>query len=289
MLNKNKTIKILYFLVFFFFSNNALADWSNHALGWRAGETFREPFNKKNISKDIYSYTYTAGYDSGSDFFNLDYLVSNDNDPIKKNSSSGAKELYFLYRHTFYFKNLLTDQLPLISGIGLTAGVDLNFKKDAGYNSRKQMFVLGPTLKFNTPGFLNISLLGLWESNHPHAASGSSDPGYPEKRFQYDVHPMLNIVWGIPLNSGPISFEGYANFITSKGLDETGNATSPETNIDMRLMYDFSDFFRNTNLKFKMGLEYQYWRNKFGNSSAKVGDFEGNIASTSMFRFEVNF
>lgn len=288
MLKTNKIIKTLYFLILFF-SKSALADWHDHALSWRTGETFREPFIRKNIAKDIYSYTYTAGYDEGSDYLNLDYLVSNDNEPIRKNSNSGAKELYLLYRHTFELKNLLIDQLPGIRGMGVTAGVDLNNKRDAGYNSRKQMFVLGPTLKLNTPGYLNISLLALWESNHPHAARGSFDPGYPQKRFHYDVHPMLNVVWGIPLNSGPISFEGYANFIASKGLDETGNATAPETNIDMKLMYDLSHLQNNTNLKFKMGLEYQYWRNKFGNSSSKVGDFEGNIASTSMLRFEIHF
>lgn len=288
MSNKNNIIIILYFLTLLL-PNHTLAAWQNHSLGWRTGETFREPFIRKNISKDIYSYTYTAGYDGGSDFLNIDYLVSNDNEPIRKNTNSGAKELYFLYRHTFEFKNALVDQLPGIRGMGITAGVDLNDKKDAGYNSSKRMFVLGPTLKLNVPGFLNISLLALWESNHPHAARGSFDPGYPKKRFHYDVHPMLNVVWGIPLNSGPISFEGYANFITSKGLDETGNATAPETNIDMKLMYDLSHFQNNTNLKFKMGLEYQYWRNKFGNSSSKVGDFEGNIASTPMLRFEVHF
>lgn len=288
MLKKNKIIKSLYFLILFF-SKNALADWHDHALSWRTGETFREPFIRKNIPKDIYSYTYAAGYDEGSDFLNLDYLVSNDNEPVRKNSNSGATELYFLYRHTFEFENLLIDHLPAIRRFGLTTGVDFNYKKDPGYNSRKQMFVLGPTLKLKVPGYLNISLLALWESNHPHAARGSFDPGYPEKRFHYDVHPMLNVVWGIPLNSCPISFEGYANFIASKGLDETGNATAPETNIDMKLMYDLSHLQNNTNMKFKMGLEYQYWRNKFGNSSSKVGDFEGNIASTSMLRFEIHF
>ena len=42
-----------------------------------------------------------------------------------------------------------------IRGWGLTAGFDWNTKNDAGYNSRKRMWVLGPTVSFDVPGFLN--------------------------------------------------------------------------------------------------------------------------------------
>ena len=47
-------------------------------------------------------------------------------------------------------------------------------------------------------------------------------------------------MWGIPIGSLPLSFEGYANFIAAKGKDEFGNDTKPETNIDMQVMVDLS-------------------------------------------------
>lgn len=273
------------------FANNAYSDWSDHAFSWRYGETFREPFNKHNISKNIYSYTFASGSASGTNYLNVDWLLSDENDPIRKNSREGADELYLLYRHTFDIGDLLDRELQFgpVRGMGVTAGVDLNYRQDVGYNSRKQMLVLGPTLMMKVPGFLNVSLLALWESNNPHASRGAFDPGYPDQRYHYDLHPMLNLVWGIPFAPSPISFEGYANFITSKGEDETGHTTAPETNIDMRLMYNLSDVIQSGAYKVKIGVEYQYWRNKFGNSDAKVGSLGGNVASVPMIRLEIHF
>jgi len=278
-------------LVLFAFTSNAYSDWSDHALSLRYGETFREPFNKHNISKSIYSYTLASGSASGTNYLNVDWLLSDENDPIRKNSREGAEELYLLYRHTFDLGYLLDQELQFgpVRSMGVTAGVDLNYRQDAGYNSRKQMLVLGPTLMMKVPGFLNVSLLALWESNNPHASRGAFDPGYPDQRYHYDLHPMLNLAWGIPFASSPISFEGYANFITSKGEDETGHTTAPETNIDMRLMYNLSDVIQSSTYKVKIGVEYQYWRNKFGNSDAKVGSLGGNVASIPMVRLEIHF
>jgi len=96
--------------------------------------------------------------------------------------------------------------------------------------------VLGPTLMFDVPGFLNASLLMLWESNAPY----STFTGVQTKRHRYDTHPMINLAWGIPVGQlgVPVSVEGYANYSASKGRDEFGGGTRPETNIDMQLMCD---------------------------------------------------
>jgi hypothetical protein len=74
-----------------------------------------------------------------------------------------------------------------VRGLGVTAGVDVNAKTDAGYNSKKRMAVAGPTLMLDVPGFLNVSLLVLWESNAPYNTfSKTSTP-----RYSYKIHPML--------------------------------------------------------------------------------------------------
>ena len=77
------------------------------------------------------------------------------------------------------------------------------------------------------------------------------------------------------------AFEGYANFIAEKGLDETGNPTGAETNIDMQLMYDAGAHFGQTKNRFRVGVEYQFWNNKFGNTRATTGG-RGQRASTPM-------
>lgn len=274
-----------------FAASASAADWSDNAISWRYGEQFREPFNGKNISKNIISMTHASGHQYGSDFLNADFLLSDSNDPSSATSTSGAVESYVVYRHIFNIGKISGRDIKFgyVRGAGMTAGFDFNFKKDAGYNSRKRMLVLGPTLMMDVPGFLNISLLALWESNNPSISAGAFDPGYPGHRYHYTVHPMLNAAWSIPLGSLPMTFDGFANFIAAKGTDETGKQTAPETNLDMQLMYDLGAVMGGKSKTFRAGFQYQYWRNKFGNSDSKVSPRGGNVASTPMIRLEYHF
>ena len=172
-----------------------------------------------------------------------------------------------------------------VRGMGVTFGFDVNAKTDAGYNSKKRMLVVGPTLFVDVPGFLNVSLLLLKESNAPYNTfTSTSTP-----RYSYKTHPMLSAAWGIPLAKDiPISFEGYANFIASKGKNEFGGGTKPETNIDMQVMYDASSLLGASKNTAKIGLEYQYWRNKFGNDHTGAAG-SGAFAKTPMIRAEYHF
>jgi hypothetical protein len=82
---------------------------------------------------------------------------------------------------------------------------------------------------------------------------------------------MLALSWGISVVKGA-KFEGYANFIASKGRDQVGNPTGAETNIDMQLMVDLADALGSPKNMFRIGLEYQFWNNKFGNAAATKGN-----------------
>lgn len=258
------------------------ADWSDTSIGYRYGSKFAEPFNTQDISKNIVNLTHASGYKYGSNFFNVDLLLSDKKDPSSASSTDGAHEVYIVYRHTLDMEKVLGTPFAFgpVRGFGLTAGFDVNAKTDAGYNSKKRMFVAGPTLMFDVPGFLNVSLLLLKESNAPYNTFSSI--GTP--RYDYKAHAMLTAAWAIPFNIGiPLSFEGFANYIASKGKNEFGGSTAPETNFDAQVMYDV------TGAKtFKIGFEYQYWRNKFGNDHAGPAG-KGAFAKTPMIRAEYHF
>jgi nucleoside-specific outer membrane channel protein Tsx len=260
------------------------ADWSDTSVSWRYGNSFREPYNTEDISKHILALTHVSGYKYGTNFFNADFLMSDSKDPGSLTQSSGAQETYIVYRHTLDFGKIQGKDIKFVAvrGVGLTLGFDVNTKNDVGYNSRKRMLVAGPTLMWDVPGFLNTSLLILEESNAP---SGAFPPiSGVTGRYHYKTHPMLNAVWGIPVGQN-LSFEGYANFIASKGTDEVGGDTAAETNIDMELMFDVGAATGGSKNMFKVGLEYQYWKNKFGNPSS----VPGSKASTPMIRAEYHF
>ncbi|MEO6852619.1 MAG: outer envelope protein, partial [Rhodoferax sp.] len=56
------------------------ADWSDTSIGYRYGNSFREPFNPSDISKNIVNITHASGYKYGSNFLNLDILESDSTD-----------------------------------------------------------------------------------------------------------------------------------------------------------------------------------------------------------------
>ena len=261
------------------------ADWSDTSIGYRYGTKFAEPFNNKDISKNIVNLTSASGYKYGKNFLNVDLLMSSDADPSSAGAKSGAHEAYVVYRHTLDLGKVMGQSFAAgpVRGLGATAGFDYNTKTDAGYNSKKRMVVAGPTLMLDVPGFLDVSLFALWESNAPYSTfSQTATP-----RYSYKVHPMLTAAWGIPFNVGiPLSFEGFANFIGSKGKNEFGGDTASETNIDMQIMYDLSAAVGAGKNTFKVGVEYQYWKNKFGNSDH--GN-PGATAKTPMIRAEYHF
>lgn len=265
-------------------SASQAADWSDTSISYRTGNTFAEPFNSNDIHKDIIQFTHASGYTYGSNFFNLDILLSDKSDPSSKGATSGAQEFYAVYRNTVEWGKVSGSALKFgpIKDVGFTGGFDINTKTDAGYNSKKRMLVLGLTLIFDVPGLLNVGVYQLWESNAPY----STFTGIATPRYHYDPHPMLGAVWAFPIGSTKLTWEGYANFIAAKGKNEFGAATKPETNIDTQLMYDVGSLFDAKPKRFRAGIAYQYWKNKFGNDSTKI---VGATARTPMVKVQYTF
>lgn len=263
------------------------ADWSDTALSLRYGRAFAEPFDnnadgsRKDIKKAILALTNVTGYKYGTTFINVDFLMSDSNDPGGGTAgNSGAQEVYAVFRHTLDIGKVSGKELKFgpVRGLGLTAGFDWNTKND-GYASKKRMLVVGPTAMFDVPGFLNVSALLFSESNAPNGVS----------RYHYKNHGALEADWGIPIGSLPLSFNGYALYIGSKGQNEFGGSTAPETHIDASLMWDVGSSMGSTKKTFLVGLEYEYWRNKFGNPTTTPGAGPGATARTPMVRAEYHF
>ena len=264
------------------------ADWSDTSLSVRYGTKFAEPYDdnadgsRVDIKKTIFGLTHADGYKYGSNFFNVDVLLSDRKDPGDGTAGNpGAQEVYLVYRHTLDIGKVTGQKLSygLMRGVGLTAGFDLNTKND-GYGSKKRMLVFGPTIMLDVPGFLNLSALLFDESNAPN--------GLPD-RYHYKNHGALEADFGIGIGSLPLAFKGYALYIGSKGLNEFGGATKPETHLDVALTYDVGSVMSMAKNAFSIGLEYEYWKNKFGNPTTTPGAGGGATAKTPMIRAEYHF
>jgi hypothetical protein len=257
--------------------------WSNTSVGYRYGTQFAEPYLSNDISKRIFNLTHVSSYQYGTNFINADLLLSDSNDPSAVGSTQGAHEVYLVYRNTLDLGKVTGKEIKFrsVRSVAITVGFDLNAKTDAGYNSRKRMLVAGPTLMMDVPGFMNVSVLELWESNAPY--NGYTQISTP--RYNYKPHPMLDLNWGIPLNIGSIAlqFKGYADFIAAKGINEFGSNTVAETHADMRVMYSLTGI---KNLD--VGFEYEYWKNKYGiDYTGPAGN--SAFAKTPIIRVEYYF
>jgi len=299
------------------------ADWSDTSFGWRYGSQFAEPFNNEDISKNIFDFHHVSGWKYGSNFFNVDLLISDQKDPAgwslpaNQPQNSGAQEAYVVYRNTVSLSKAFGTPLKwgYIRDVSIQGGFDWNTKKDAGYNSRKQMLVIGPVLSVDVPGFLDVGVLEFYESNAPYSeipfpsaalcaqafgcSSASGVAPNANGRYHYTPHPALSLAWGVPISDLPLSFSGYALWIASKGKNEFGGDTVAETHIDMKLMLDVGKVTGGSLNGLQVGLEYEYWQNKFGNDASHpydptsfAGVFnagKGAFAHTPMIRVDYHF
>lgn len=271
------------------------ADWSDTALSERYGTNFCEPYNGCKIGKHIFNLTHVSGYAYGTNFFSVDLLNSDSKDPAVTTSTpastAGAQEAYAVYRNTVDFSKFTKSPLEfagVIRSLGATAGFDWNTKNNS-YGSKKQMEVVGPTVMFNVPGFLNLSVLELYETN---AAAATPT------RYNYKPHAALDLAFGIPFSIGPakFSFEGYWDYIAQKGQLEpsfgaaVGKNSGKENHFDGRIMVDASPLLTAKPKTFQLGFEYEFWKNKFGNLEADASSLGGGSrASTPMVRAEYHF
>jgi hypothetical protein len=257
------------------------ADWSDTSIAYATGTNFKDPYTAggDTIAKNIYSFKHVSGDKYGQNFFNADMLQSGGND-------EGAQEVYAVYRRLIDLAKVTSNKYAFgpVKNMGVTLGFDWNTKNDTGYGSKKRMLVVGPTFMIDVPkGFFDISLLALSESNNSVA---SSRYGYSTGRYAYKTHADLNFAWGVPTGINNLSFEGWGDYIDSKGKSESGSDTKPETHIYATLMYDVSAPVGAAKNTFKLGAGYEYWKNKFGNDASTV---PGAFAKTPFVKAEYHF
>ncbi|HRP95797.1 MAG TPA: hypothetical protein PL143_06055 [Rhodocyclaceae bacterium] len=241
------------------------ATWSDTYVGYRYGTRFTEPANPNKIEKHVLQFTHASGYAFGQNFLNLDILQSDRKDPAR-GSDSGATEAYLTYRHQLHLGTIFDRTLAFgpVKEVALTAGFDLNTKNTA-FAPRKRMIVVGPTLKFDVPGFLDLSLLYAREWNH----CGLPACGLPGNRnsISFDPYLVVSAAWGIPFEAAslPLKFQGFVNYNTAKGRDYFNVKTKPETLMRTSLMLDLGQMAWGGKNTLWAGIGYEYWRNKFGN------------------------
>ncbi|NTV74808.1 MAG: hypothetical protein HGA66_11440 [Holophaga sp.] len=243
------------------------ANWSDTSIAVRRGSNYKEPGIPVSIAKTYVALNHVSGYAYGGNFFNVDLIQSDSNDPINSEgpgTSGGAHELYATYKHTLNLSKVFNTK----TGFGPVRDVEFTFGFD--YASKNTRFapavyklMAGPQLSFNVPGFLNVALLYYKEKNHN--SFGTFNPkGAMDVTF--DPTYQIAAAWGInvPLGKVNTAVKGFATYTGAKGRDGSYVETVPETLANIHWMFDVSPVFGAKKGTFQIGPGMQYWNNKFG-------------------------
>ena len=166
------------------------------------------------------------------------------------------RDAFVVTQHLVDAGALRLGRLPLraLRGVGVSVGAGWN-RHILGNGASKRMLVAGPTLTWNVPGYLSTSLLLRHET----------DPLDP---FGGAFRPVLSANWAIPL-ARRWAFEGYASLSSPKGRED--GLQHGGASVELQLMYDASAAMGYRKNAFRIGLEYQYADNKFGNTWLGAG------------------
>lgn len=248
------------------------AEWSDSSFSYLYGTRFAEPGIDDSIAKNIVEFTYVDGYQYGGNFLDIQALFSDSTDPAE-DSDDGATEFYVVYRHQLSLNKISGQDFKWgpVRDWSLSAGLDWNTKNTA-FAPEKRMFVVGPTINFDVPGFWDLSLMYRTEKNH----NGLS---FAQKHdIHFDDTYYVETAWDTPFQLGSVSlkFKGFANFVPPKGKDGFGNDTVSETLVHAAVLIDVGELAFGKKSTLFAGVGYEYWKNKFGNSSANTPGTEAN-------------
>ncbi len=219
------------------------AVWSDTEVQLLYGSKFREPFNPNDVTKTIVTLQHASGWEYGRNFFFFDALKSDDKD-------NSAGEIYGEWYPTFSLSKITGTELKfgIVKDVGLTAGLNYGSKSNG---ANPTVYLPGVTVDFDVPGFafFNVDILAYMDRGKFNGASNGCNAN------TYQITPA----WKLPFQLGGTkwSFEGFADFIGSHGECKAQILTQPQIRLDVGNFMGKPD-------KLFVGIEYQYWQNKFG-------------------------
>jgi hypothetical protein len=254
-------------------------NWNQTAIGYRYSDDFYFPGSSAKVTQNIGYLQTLGGFRYGSYFFNVDYLVSDRNNP-EANGTSGAQEVYSV-GHVDWSANKIAGR-PMGYGFirdwGVRTGFEFSSKNDA-FGSRARMLVLGPSVQFAIPQGVWDLMVGLrTESNHN---------GIAHADVHYDTAWHVESGWFVPFSVGPVPMllKGFAAITGPKGPDGFHVDTKTETLVRTSLLFDVGAFAGHPRT-FYIGPGYEYWKNMFGTPSSEAA---GTKRSAPMLVGEIQF
>lgn len=221
-------------------ANTDFFEWTDTEIQYLHGDGFRMPFNSNDVGQSIITFSHADGWKYGRNFLFLDTLITETGQPSQT-------EIYGEIYSYFTLGKILERDLSF----GIFKDINATISLNAGENfnsptSGTRAALYGFTVDFNLPYF---SLFSIDFLRH-----NLLEP------VEYGTSWQLTTVWKLPFSIANTKWdiEGFADFSETKNANLVANIlTQPQLRLDVGDLWGESNHFF-------IGLEYQYWHNKYG-------------------------
>jgi len=234
-------------------------------------------------AKNVFTLTHFDIWQYGTNFFNIDFLKSDSQDPSNGCAApgpdfpgcDGAVEVYGFYRGTLGFNELShskTFSYGWLQDVSFEFGVDAN-TENTTFAPQKRDVVAGLQFAFGLPGGISLNVAPLFYKEWNH--NGFGPTGIAGVTTDFDPTWAVEVGYSIPIASYlggvPLTISGYANTYGPKGPGFTGLApTKTELHEETRLTLDLGQVLAQKPHWIDLWGGYRYWYNKFGNDHTLV-------------------
>jgi nucleoside-specific outer membrane channel protein Tsx len=282
--HKGQTMKLRHLLFAAALTVAATPSWaqgfSDTSIGIRDGWSISNPGAPDNAARNVNKIIVNVGHfdvwDYGTNFFNVDVLFSNANEPANS-SGGGSTEFYAVYRAQLSPDKILgiNTKFGPITAINFEIGGDAE-AENTTFAPDKKALVAGPNFNIGLPaGFLNIGIHVYHEWNNNGISDCPSACFVHGGAVNFDTTAEFEFVWLYSLKGLvgiPLDFKGFMNIVLPKGKDGFGNQTATEILARPTLSLDVGSMLYNKPHKPDLYFAVELWNNKFGNDHTLKGN-----------------
>ena len=223
-----------------FTASSQAAIWSSSEVHYSSGDYLNLTTNKHDVNTSILTFQHASGHKYGKNFFFIDHS--------RTDKGSG---FYGEWYSTFSLGAITGSDMSfgMVKDVGLLAGINLA----PGVSSMHTL--PGVSLALDLPGFAfaNLDITGY--NNIMTDGSSGEKSSY-----------MLDFNWAYPFKAGGLSWsiEGHAEYIAGRDMKVGAGKLEDWILMQPQVRMDLGEALGNEAGNFFVGIEYQYWKNKYG-------------------------
>ena len=223
------------------------ANWSSTALHINYGEQ-TNPFTEQESDTAVYSIQHASGYDYGDNFFFIDYSKDDLEDGFQD------RDFYGEWYSTVSLSAITGQQIGsgALIDVGLTAGINV-----AG-DAKVMKYLPGVKLSWDVPGFNFFQTL---VTAYIDDSEGVAKGGAPIETNSW----MFDVAFDYPFMIGAQKFnvKGHVEYIAERE-NEFGQDVRAWFLAQPIITWDLGHALEMKENTLLLGMEWQYWHNKFG-------------------------